>query len=156
MPCRGIRIADVLGELPRHPCLILDRDEPLEGLAAQVQERPVLRNIYVVDGKGQLVGHISLGRLIRYLTAIWRRDPVHYHDLLEYVSFSRVSDLMDEDVIYAFEDDMVEPMLHRMVDRDIKEMPVVDREQRIVANISILDLWRVATSGCPKGRGAGS
>ena len=63
---------------------------------------------------------------------------------------------MDEDVIYAFEDDMVEPMLHRMVDRDIKEMPVVDRERRIVANISILDLWRVATSGYPKGRGAGS
>ncbi len=142
MSRKRARISDILDRIPDHPYLVLKSDDPLDGLAEKVQRFSLLRNIYVVDDDDRLIGYISLGRLIRYLTAMRRRSPLHYHALLEYVSFNCVSDIMEQDVIYAFVDDLIEPMLERMVERGIKEMPVVDKEKRIVSNVGILDLWR--------------
>lgn len=51
---------------------------------------------------------------------------------------------MDQQVIYALPTEDVAQVLGRIVHHNVKEIPVVDEERRIIANLSLLDLWNLA------------
>jgi CBS domain-containing protein len=51
-----------------------------------------------------------------------------------------VRDVMTEHVIWAYEDDAVDGAAQRMQDRQIRRLPVLDREKRLVGIVSLGDL----------------
>jgi len=51
-----------------------------------------------------------------------------------------VRDVMTEHVIWAYEDDAVEGAAQRMQDRQIRRLPVLDRDKRLVGIVSLGDL----------------
>lgn len=55
-----------------------------------------------------------------------------------------MADVMDQQVIYALPTEDVAQVLGRIVHHNVKEIPVVDEERRIIANLSLLDLWNLA------------
>jgi CBS domain-containing protein len=57
---------------------------------------------------------------------------------------AKVRDVMSAEVKYCFEDDPVEEVLHNMAELQIRRLPVVNREKRLVGIISLGDL---ATNG---------
>lgn len=59
-------------------------------------------------------------------------------------SFTAKADVMDQQVIYARPTEDVAQVLGRIVHHNVKEIPVVDEERRIIANLSLLDLWNLA------------
>ncbi|MBU1213144.1 MAG: CBS domain-containing protein [Alphaproteobacteria bacterium] len=59
---------------------------------------------------------------------------------------ARVSELMSDDVYYCFDDQLCEDVASNMAEMQVRRMPVVDRNKRLVGIVSIGDL---AARGAP-------
>ena len=55
-------------------------------------------------------------------------------------SDTKVSDIMSTDIAYCFEDEEIDKALSLMEDRQIRRLPVLDREKRLVGIVSLGDL----------------
>ena len=55
-------------------------------------------------------------------------------------------DVMSGSVLYCFEDQSVEDALQNMGDRQVRRLPVVDRDRRLVGMVALSDLTRSASA----------
>jgi CBS-domain-containing membrane protein len=55
-----------------------------------------------------------------------------------------VSEVMSKDVMYCFEDEAVEQVLSNMGDIQLRRLPVLDRDKRLVGIVSLGDLAKTA------------
>ena len=55
---------------------------------------------------------------------------------------TRASDVMTSDVCYCYEDDDVKMVAKTMSERQIRRMPVVDREKNLVGIVALADIAR--------------
>jgi CBS domain-containing protein len=139
-----MKIRDALTQVAGLPYLAVGGDCTLEEISDRIKDQRQARGIYVVDAEGRLIGTLSLGVLIRHLTAARRRPVFHVRSLLSSLTSAQVIDLMDKHVLYAQPDDDLQEVLDRMIRGNIKEIPVVDEDRRPLAVVSLLDLWRLA------------
>ena len=138
-----MKFADVMETIFKLGYLTLPEECTLEEASVQVARNPHARGIYVVDDKEKIQGYLSLGVLIRHIMSSRHKPHFHVRSLLSIITAKKVSDLMEKDVIVARENDTIESVVDMMVERNIKQVPVVNGEGRILANVSILDLWRI-------------
>lgn len=68
---------------------------------------------------------------------------------------TKIRDVMSEDVRYCFEDDDVEDILDNMAEQQIRRLPVVDRDKRLVGVISIGDLAADSRQAAHAGKALG-
>jgi len=138
-----MKFTEILDTIFKLPYLAISGNSKLEEAADRVIRNPQIRGIYVVDEQERLQGYLSLGVLIRHVIASRHASQFHVRSLLSTITAEKVADLMERDVICAQTDDRIDAILDRMVLRNIKQIPVVDKERRIIANLSILDLWNI-------------
>ncbi len=138
-----MNIGDVLQQLGSLPYLAIPGEVTLEEAAEQVTDLRQVRGIYVVDEAGRLMGAISLGVLLRHITAARHRPRFYERSLLARITSEKVADLMDRHVISAGQEDEVAAVVDRMVTANIKEIPVVDEKQRLIGSVGLLDLWKI-------------
>jgi CBS domain-containing protein len=138
-----MKFAEILETIFKLPYLAIPAESKLAQASAQATQNPQIRGIYVVDEAERLQGYLSLGVLIRHAIASRHKPQFHARSLLSMITAKKVADLMERDTVYAHPYDTVESVLDRMVLRNIKQVPVVDDEQRILAVVSILDLWNI-------------
>jgi CBS domain-containing protein len=138
-----MKVSEALTQLDSLPYLAVEGDCTLEEIADRIQDQRQVRGIYVVDAKARLLGTLSLGVLIRHLTTTRHKPLFHVRSLLTRLTSTNVIDLMDKHVVYAQKDEDLEGVLDRMIHSNIKEIPVVDEEKRIISVLSLLDLWRL-------------
>ena len=138
-----MKIEDVLNKIGNLPYLTIHVDCTLEEASKKIADVGHLRTIYVVGHQGGLQGVLSLGKLIRSLTTAGHKPYFHARSLLARITAQKVSDIMDKYVVYATKGEDLNSVLARMIDNHIKEIPVVDKDKKIVANIGIIDLWKL-------------
>jgi Mg/Co/Ni transporter MgtE len=138
-----MKIGEVLNKIGDMPYLAISGDCTLNEATEKITNIRQLRSIYVVDKQGRLQGTLSLGVFIREVIAARHEPQFGVRSLLTRITSEDAADLMDKHVIYAQRDDDLEKILNRMIYHNIKEIPVVDEDQRIIANVGILDLWRL-------------
>ncbi len=138
-----MKFAEIIDTVFKLPYLAISEECTLEEASIQVTENPQVRGIYVVDDKKRLQGYLSLGVLIRHVMASRHKPHFHVRSLLSMITAKKVTDLMERDVIIAQKNDTLESILDKMVLRNIKQVPVVNQKQQIIANVSILDLWKI-------------
>lgn len=68
---------------------------------------------------------------------------------------TRVGDVMSADVKYCFENDEAEDILDNMAEQQIRRMPVVDSNKRLVGVVSIGDLAADGRQAAQAGRALG-
>jgi CBS domain-containing protein len=139
-----MKISEALTRVAGLPYLAVGGDCTLEEIADRIKDQRQVRGIYVVDDEKRLLGTLSLGVLIRHLTAARHKPVFHVRSLLTRLTSANVIDLMEKNVVYARQDEDLDRVLDRMIHSNIKEIPVVDEEKRIIAVLSLLDLWRLA------------
>ncbi len=73
----------------------------------------------------------------------------HYHDpfidsrsLVSMVVSETAGDFMQREPMFAVYSEDVEDVLQRMIDHNIKEIPILDNEERVVADLAIIDLLK--------------
>ncbi len=138
-----MKFAEVLDTIFKLPYLAIPGECKLAQASEQVTQNPQVRGIYVVDEAERLQGYLSLGVLIRHVIASRHKPHFHVRSLLSMITANKVADLMERDVVCAHTYDTVESVLDRMVLRNIKQVPVVNEEHRIIAVVNILDLWNI-------------
>lgn len=138
-----MKIGDVLHKIGHLPYLAIDLDCNLEEASKKVADLGHLRTIYVVGHQGRLQGILSVGKLIRSLTTAGHKPYFHARSLLGRITAKKAADIMDKYVVYARKEEDPNRVLARMLDNHIKEIPVVDEDKKIIANIGIIDLWKL-------------
>jgi Mg/Co/Ni transporter MgtE len=139
-----MKVSEALSQLAGLPYLAVGGECTLEEVADKIKDQRQVRGIYVVDAEERLLGTVSLGVLIRHLTAARHKPLFHVRSLLTRLTSANVIDLMNKNVVYARKEEDLDRVLDRMIHSNIKEIPVVDEAKRIVAVLSLLDLWRLA------------
>lgn len=138
-----MKVSEALTQITGLPYLTVGGEVTLEEISYKIKDQRQVRGIYVVDTEGRLIGTLSLGVLIRHLTAARRQPWFHARSLLRRLTSGNVIDLMEKNVVYARQDEDLNQVLDRMICSNIKEVPVVDEKHRIIAVLSLLDLWRL-------------
>jgi len=140
-----VKLSQVIKELPNHNYLKVPLDTPIAELTKLVRENRGVRSIYVEDDKGRIIGEVSLGGLIKAVTA--RRQctaRLSTRRLLSCITCQMVQDIMDKKLVSARLDEDIETVLMKFIRNNIKEMPVLDANGKIIKNIGVLDIWAVA------------
>jgi len=138
-----MKISEALVQVASLPYLVVDGDCTLEEVSDKIKDLRQVRGVYVADSAGRLQGTLSLGVLIRHLTTARHRPLFHMRSWLARLTTGKVGDLMEKHVVSARLEEEVGEVLDRMIDSNIKEIPVVDEDRRLVAVLSLLDLWRL-------------
>ena len=138
-----MKISEVLDKIGDMPYIAISGDCALNEATEKIRGLQQLRSIYVVDKQGRLQGTLSIGVLIREVISAQHKHHFGVRPLLTMITSETAADIMNKHVIYAQKDDDLEKILDQMVHYNIKEIPVVDEDKRIVANVGILDLWRL-------------
>jgi len=85
------------------------------------------------------LGFLPVGENDRLVGMITDRDIVARAVALGRDGQSRVRDAMTEDVKYCFEDDSIEDAIQSMSDMQVRRLPVVNRNKRLVGIFSLAD-----------------
>ena len=98
--------------------------------------------LYVVDNEKKLVGRISLKALARHVFFPSHEPQIHARFLINMITAETAKDIMKRKTIVATGNERVGMILKRMIKTNVHEMPVVDDEKRVVADITLIDLLR--------------
>lgn len=108
---------------------VVGRDTTLQEIAQQMRSLDV-GALPVCDGE-RLVGMVT-DRDITVQAVAAGRDP----------KSTRASDVMSGDVRWCFEDDDVDAAAEAMRVAEVRRLPVVDRDKRLVGIVALADLVR--------------
>jgi CBS domain-containing protein len=86
-----------------------------------------------VEDQDRLVGMITDRDIVVRALAQGRAD-------------ARIADVMSKDIKYCFEDEEVDAVAHNMADIQMRRLPVVDRNKRLVGILSLGDIARTEQS----------
>jgi CBS domain-containing protein len=100
------------------------------------------RLLYVVDEDGKLLGTIALGPLVRHVFRRSHEPQIHPRVLMSMITTETAEDIMQKNPIFAVEDEDVEAVLKKMIGKNVKEIAVLDKEKRVVADITMIDLLK--------------
>jgi CBS domain-containing protein len=111
--------------------------EAMDEMLAQ----PHLRDIYVMAEDGRLLGHVSHKKIALHILAEHR--PIHTRrQLMERIVGGTVGDFMDIHFTYAHPDEELDNVLHRQLEHDVEDMPVIDSEERLLGAVNLSAVLR--------------
>jgi CBS domain-containing protein len=93
------------------------------------------------------IGSIPISREDVLVGMITDRDIVLRVVADGHDSDTRVSEVMSDGVKYCFEDETVDTVARRMADLEIRRLPVLDREKRVVGMVSLSNIASANDAG---------
>jgi CBS domain-containing protein len=107
------------------------------------------RIVYVVDNNRKFMGAITLTDLKNvifhyYLNSTVRDAVVVTEHIEELFTSEKARDVMNPDLVVCYEDDSLHDIIMRMEEWNVMDIPVLDREDRVIADLDILcllELW---------------
>lgn len=107
------------------------------------------RIVYVVDGDNRFKGSITLEELKNvifhyYLNSSIRDALVVTEHIDEMFAAEKAGDFMNPDLIVCRENDSLHDIIVRMNEWDVLDIPVLDREGKVIADLDVLcllELW---------------
>lgn len=98
------------------------------------------RLIYVVDDDKKLTGTISLGQLSRHVFSASHEPQIHPRFLIHMITAETAKDIMQQNPVVTTEEEKVEVVLRRMIRTNAKEIPVLNHEKKVIADLTMVDL----------------
>ncbi len=109
------------------------------------------RDLFVLDADGQVCGHLGFWHVATLLLAKLR-PTLSLREVIERITLGTVADHMDDQVICAGVDEDIDDILYQHdlfqqhVERRVEDIPVVDKQQRLLGVVRLSDLLRDAIS----------
>jgi CBS domain-containing protein len=130
-----------------------ERDLPAVGIGASIREVVTAmcvhrhsRVLYVTAEDGTLAGVISLEKMAGHVFSHGHHDMVNPRHLMSLVTTETAGEMMKKEPVFAREDEDMEEVLKRMLGKDLSEIPVVDGENRLTADITLVDIMKTMLS----------
>lgn len=115
---------------------VVHPDCSVEEIIDRMLALPGLRDIYVSDPAGTLIGHIHYHRVASMLLAEHRPEHTR-RQLFERISCGNANEIMNSHFVTAKLDDDLEDILHHQLDHYIHDMPIISREGKPVGAINL-------------------
>ena len=141
-----LTVRDFLDSLSSSPELpIVETGSSLKDVVRAMVKGHRRRIVYVVDAGGRLKGAIALDDLKEVIFRCYLdervRDALVVTEHIEKIFISdSAEDIMDANFVVCREKELLRDVIDRMIERDVKDIPVVDREGRVIADLDVLDL----------------
>lgn len=135
-----IRIGAIVDNLDPRDLPVVFENASIDDVISAIVKSPHSRMLNVVDDQRRLVGTISLGALTRHVLAHDHEPSIHARSVIGLLSRETASAIMRKKPIYATVDEQIGVVTRRMLDANVKEIPVVDDDKRVIADITIVDL----------------
>lgn len=116
-----MKVADVMTRDVR----LASPDDTLQAIASRMADEDI--------------GFLPVGENDRLVGTITDRDIVARAVAHGMDGKSCVRDAMTHDVMYCFEDESIDDVIHNMSDIQVRRMPVIDRNKRLVGVVSMAD-----------------
>lgn len=135
-------VRDVVAKLSHRKVPLTKEKTPIGELAEAIEWFRHSRQLYVVDEADQLLGNITLARLVMYTFARSHGTSMNPRHILDLITCECAGDLMTEGTLSTRMDENLDDLLERMVGRNVEEVPVLDEEGKIIADLTMVDLLR--------------
>ncbi len=140
---KGLKVRDVMETVGKRQLPVVPDTATIYDVVEAMCGCRHSRVLYVVDEDERLAGAISLETLMRHIFGHSHEQHAHPRHLLRIITTESARDLMDKRPFHAGEDDDVGSVLERMIGKRVSEIAIVDNEDRIVADLTMLDLLKV-------------
>lgn len=137
-----MKIKEILEIIGSRDLPLVKEDDTIREVLEKMLNYPHTRLMYVVDDEQKCRGIISLGALIRHLFSSSFEPTVHARFVIPMITAETAEHIMNAGLIYATAEDEVEKVIKRMIKAAIKEIPVLDEENRIIGDVTMLDLLK--------------
>lgn len=136
------KIADLVERLKQRKVPVVPKRATISEIIDAFAASDHSRILYVVDDEGRFRGVLSLGNMIRHVFFHYHDPSIDSRSLVSMVVSETAGDFMQKEPMVTMLSDDVEAVLQRMIDHNVKEIPILDDEKRVVADLTIVDLLK--------------
>ncbi|MDA3971524.1 MAG: CBS domain-containing protein [Desulfobulbaceae bacterium] len=133
-------VAELIKSIGQRPLALVSPQAALPEIIQAFAGAAHTRLVYVVDTDQHLLGAISLGNLSKHLLFHHNNTCIDNLHLLSMATSETAADFIDRPVITAHLTETIEPVLERMLAANIKEIPILDDQDRLVNDLTMVDI----------------
>lgn len=146
-PMDELRVWDVVERMGRTAGMATVRaDAPLrEAVEAMIKDEDT-HKVYALDGEGRLAGTITLEVLLRhtgYMMGVRSPGMTSFMRMLIEIADERVNQVMTKPIRVS-KDEMLVHATKLMVEHHLNDLPVVDGDHKLVAELRGMDILRLS------------
>ena len=138
----GKKVAELVAFLKKKRLPLIDQKANIEEIVAAMIHFEHSRFLYVVDHNDKLVGTISWRLLARHVFSSSHDPQIHPRFIMSMITAETAKDIMQKNPLFTTENELLETLLTKIIQRRVQEIPVIDKEKRVIANLTIVDLLR--------------
>ena len=136
------KIADLVERLKQRKIPVVSKRATVSEIIDAFAASDHSRILYVVDDEGRFRGILSLGNMIRHVFFHYHDPSIDSRSLVSMVVSETAGDFMQKEPMVTMLSDDVEAVLQRMIDHNVKEIPILDDEKKVVSDLTIVDLLK--------------
>jgi CBS domain-containing protein len=134
------RVSELLPFLKERKLPLINEKATIEKVIKAMVHCKQNRLLYVVDDKGKLTGAISLGVLVKHAFSQSHEPQIHARFFTSMITTETAEDIMQKNPVATTEEEEVGIVFSRMIKTNVKEIPVLDTEKRVIADLTMVDL----------------
>ena len=136
-------VTELLAILKKRKLPLIHEDADIKEVVDAMIRYECYRLLYVVDSNEKLTGVISLGVLSRHVFSPSYEPQIHPRFLISMITADKAKDIMQKNTVVATEEEEVKQVLKRMVRTGVKEIPVLNKDKRIIADLTLADFFKI-------------
>lgn len=117
-------------------------DAEIASIVNAFVSRPALHHVCVVDADGRLLGLVNRKRLFKSIFSHHVAPDSRVSKLLQLHTAETSGDIMITDIITTREEEEIDAVIPRMIEKNIRELPVLDDTGRLMGFLSLLMLMQ--------------
>jgi len=138
-----IQVRNIRDLIVKEPAVV-KRNAPINEVLEKIIKDTRSRHAYIVDKKNVLIGSIRVNNIIQYLfpTTILldSSESPHIGSFMEYSSATTAANIMNTNPNFVYEETSLAEMAQIMTREKINELPVVDKDKKIIGEVNILEI----------------
>ncbi len=127
---------------PYEAPLITTKEVDIATLVGEFVKNPSLHHVCVIDKSGRLLGLINRKKVFKHLFFHHVRPDSMVRNLLDLVTAESSTEMMLTHFVTCKEDDNIDDVIKNLIEYNIREIPVVDDEGRVLGFITILMIMK--------------
>ena len=138
-----VTVKSIMNYIIKNPTVV-KANEKIENVLKKIIEDPRSRHAYIVDDDGKLIGSLRINNIIAYMfpstVFIDEYGSIPVSSFVDYSNAKYVKDIMNTGPSYLFQETTLQEMVQIMLTEKINELPVVDKNLKIVGEANVMEL----------------
>jgi acetoin utilization protein AcuB len=130
---------------PYKPAVQVQQEKLIKDIVIQFVEHPPMYHICVVDEDGKLQGMINRKRIFQTVFSHHVSVDSRVTQLYNLLTAEKAGELMSLDVVTVTEDENINAVIKKMIEHDLFEIPVVDKDKHVLGFLTSSQILKKLT-----------